>query len=477
MKHERGSDQSGSYSLSEPGHEDPVRSTNHLEEAIVAIINGSSGNDILKGTLSADEINGFAGNDQLFGGRGSDTLNGGDGNDTLDSGSGNDLLNGGAGADRLDGGTGNDLLNGEAGVDILNGGDGFDTLDGGIDADTMNGGDGSDLYIVDNVGDVTMELFDDEEGGFDRVEASVTHTLGFGIEDLNLTGFAAINGSGNAMNNFMTGNDSNNILSGLAGNDTLNGWSGNDRLNGGTGDDFLNGGSGNDVLNGGAGTDVMNGEDGSDTYVVDNEQDVVQEFFDTEGEVDQIQASVTYTLGTGIENLVLTGSATINGTGNQENNVMTSNSANNVLSGLDGDDKLNGGSGDDLLNGDNGNDLLTGGAGADALIGGFGADTFKYNSVNDSPSGVGRDVIIAFQAGAAIGDKVDLTAIDANALVSGNQAFTYIGNTAFTAAGQLRYAEGVLSGSTDADATPEFQIYLLGGPTLAVGGLGTDILL
>ncbi|MBK8275970.1 MAG: calcium-binding protein [Nitrospira sp.] len=432
----------------------------------MAIINGSSGNDILKGTLSADEINGFAGNDQLFGGRGSDTLNGGDGNDTLDSGSGNDLLNGGAGADRLDGGTGNDLLNGEAGVDM-------ESVEGM--APTLNRR--REFYIVDNVGDVTMELFDDEEGGFDRVEASVTHTLGFGIEDLNLTGFAAINGSGNAMNNFMTGNDSNNILSGLAGNDTLNGWSGNDRLNGGTGDDFLNGGSGNDVLNGGAGTDVMNGEDGSDTYVVDNEQDVVQEFFDTEGEVDQIQASVTYTLGTGIENLVLTGSATINGTGNQENNVMTGNSANNVLSGLDGDDKLNGGSGDDLLNGDNGNDLLTGGAGADALIGRFGADTFKYNSVNDSPSGVGRDVIIAFQAGAAIGDKVDLTAIDANALVSGNQAFTYIGNTAFTAAGQLRYAEGVLSGSTDADATPEFQIYLLGGPTLAVGGLGTDILL
>jgi len=443
----------------------------------VAIINGTAANDILRGTLSADEISGFGGNDQLFGGRGSDTLNGGDGNDTLDSGSGNDILNGGAGADNLNGGTGNDLLNGEAGADTLNGGDGFDTLDGGIGADIMNGGDENDLYIVDNVGDVTMELFDDEEGGFDRVEASVTHTLGFGIEDLNLTGFAAINGSGNAMNNFMTGNDSNNVLSGLAGNDTLNGWSGNDQLNGGVGDDTLNGGSGNDVLNGGVGADSMNGDEGSDTYIVDNEQDMVQEFFDIVGEVDQVQASVTYTLGTGIENLVLTGAATINGTGNGNNNVMTGNSANNMLSGLDGNDTINGGSGADLLNGNNGEDLLTGGAGADALIGGSGADTFKYNSVNDTLPDVGRDVIIAFEAGAGIGDKIDLTAIDANALVSGNQAFTYIGSSAFTAAGQLRYAGGVLSGSTDADAASEFQIQLVGAPTLVVGGAGTDILL
>jgi Ca2+-binding RTX toxin-like protein len=117
---------------------------------------------------------------------------------------------------------------------------------------------------------------------------------------------------------------------------------------------------------------------------------------------------------------------------------------------------------------------LYGGAGADALIGGLGADIFKYNSVNDSPAGSGRDVLIGFQGGAGVGDQIHLSAIDANILVAGNQAFTYIGGAAFTAAGQLRYSAGTLSGSTDADAAP---IQLLGGPALTVGGVGTDILL
>ena len=79
----------------------------------------------------------------------------------------------------------------------------------------------------------------------------------------------------------------------------------------------------------------------------------------------------------------------------------------------------------------------------------------------------------------AVSDQIDLSTIDANALTVGNQAFTYIGSAAFSAAGQLRYAGGVLSGSTDADTAPEFQIQLLGGPALFVNptSAGTDILL
>ena len=360
----------------------------------MALINGTSGNNVLNGTLGSDEINGLGGNDQLFGDRGSDILNGG---------SGNDRLRGGVGADELNGGTG---------------------------ADDMNGGDGDDTYIMDNVGDVAKESFDDVDSGFfDRVESSVTHTLGFGIENLSLTGVAAINGTGNAKDNQIGGNEANNVL---------------------------NGGGGNDLLDGGAGADSMDGEGGNDTYIVDNAGDRASEFFDTG--VDTVKASVTYALEFGIENLILTGSAAINGTGNETNNVITGNNANNVLSGLDG------------------NDVLSGGTGADALMGGLGADTFKYKSVNDSPSGVGRDVIIDFKGnGTAIGDRIDLSAIDANALVAGNQTFTYIGSAAFTSAGQLRYAGGILSGSTDADAASELQIYLLGGPALTVGGAGTDM--
>ncbi|NOU10258.1 MAG: calcium-binding protein, partial [Nitrospira sp.] len=152
--------------------------------------------------------------------------------------------------------------------------------------------------------------------------------------------------------------------------------------------------------------------------------------------------------------------------------------------GLDGNDAIyggaladliDGGNGDDSLYGNAGNDTLVGGIGVDRLNGGLGNDTFDYNAAGESPAGVGRDVITDFAgAGAAIGDKIDLTTIDANSLAAGNQAFIWGG--AFTA-GHLRYAGGVLQGNTDADAAAEFEIQLVGTPALVVGGAGTDILL
>ncbi|MGE0642632.1 MAG: calcium-binding protein [Nitrospira sp.] len=427
----------------------------------MALINGTAGNDVLNGTLGSDEVNGLAGDDKLFGNRGSD------------------LLYGGAGKDTLRGDVGDDLL------------------DGGTEADDMNGGDGNDTYLVDNVGDVAKESYDDFEAGFlDGVQSSVTHTLGFGIENLTLTGAAAINGTGNASGNNIDGNEANNVLKGGGGSDIINGSSGNDHLYGEAGFDFLSGGDGNDRLDGGAeddflfgdwgndqlyggagfdslyggdgddrldggsGADFMSGEWGNDTYVVDDLGDSVSEFFD--GGVDTVKASVTHSLGFEVENLVLTGYAAINGTGNEKNNVITGNGAKNVLDGGDG------------------NDQLIGGAGADALTGGLGTDTFKYKSASDSPAGSGKDVIIDFDGrGTLVGDRVDLSAIDANVSVTGNQAFKWIGSDAFTAAGQLRYSGGVLSGSIDGDSAAEFQIHLLGGPTLFVqaGHSGSDILL
>jgi len=140
---------------------------------------------------------------------------------------------------------------------------------------------------------------------------------------------------------------------------------------------------------------------------------------------------------------------------------------------------MDGLAGNDTLAGQAGNDTLLGGIGADSLYGGLGNDLFDYNSVSESPAGVGRDVIADFSgAGAALGDRIDLTTIDANSSAAGNQAFAYIGGAAFTAAGQLRYAGGVLSGNTDANlATAEMEIQLVGTPALVVGGLGTDIFL
>jgi hypothetical protein len=59
---------------------------------------------------------------------------------------------------------------------------------------------------------------------------------------------------------------------------------------------------------------------------------------------------------------------------------------------------------------------------------------------------------------------IDVSTIDANVLVAGNQAFTFIGSVAFSAAGQLRYSGGLLQGSTDADAAAELQVQLTGAP-------------
>jgi subtilisin-like proprotein convertase family protein len=214
-----------------------------------------------------------------------------------------------------------------------------DTLNGGKGNDTMRGGAGNDTYVVDSTGDVIVENLNE---GTDTVQSSISYTLGANLENLTLTGTAAINGTGNSLNNVITGNSGNNTL---------------------------NGGSGNDTLNGGKGNDTMRGGAGNDTYVVDSTGDVIVENLN-EG-TDTVQSSISYTLGANLENLTLTGTAAINGTGNSLNNVITGNSGNNTL---------NSGSGVDTLLGGNGNDILIGGTGNDTLTGGAGSDRFTFNS-------------------------------------------------------------------------------------------------
>ena len=121
----------------------------------------------------------------------------------------------------------------------------------------------------------------------------------------------------------------------------------------------------------------MTGGAGDDTYIVDNTGDIVTENID-EG-TDIVQSSVTYTLSANVENLTLTGTASINGTGNDLNNIITGNSAANILSGGLGDDTINGGNGDDTINAGDGADIITGGVGNDTLNGGSGNDTYIFN--------------------------------------------------------------------------------------------------
>ena len=362
----------------------------------VATLTGTSGIDIILGLDGNDTLKGNDGDDTLVGGTGSDNLSGGAGNDTMIGGNGDDfyyvdsagdvvtetnatLATGGydrvyssvsyglgvnveylsltgTAADA----TGNDLINTLVGNDLAN------TLDGGIGADIMRGGDGNDLYIVDNGGDQVTELAGQ---GTDLVQSSVTYTLssnalnGF-VENLTLIGAAAINGTGNSLDNVITGNDGINILIGNDGTDTLYGNGGADDLRGGNGNDTLFGGAGADALSGGTGDDNMTGGDGSDIYYVDSTADSVTETNATliTGGYDRVYSSVNYGLGGNVEYLALTGSAAISGTGNALDNTLVGNDANNTL---------NGGSGNDILRGMGGNDTL---------IGGLGNDWFVFNT-------------------------------------------------------------------------------------------------
>lgn len=173
----------------------------------------------------------------------------------------NDILRGNAERDRIFGLNGNDRLFGLGGNDLLEGGAGNDFLDGGPGGDRMVGGPGDDIYVVDDPGDVVIELPNE---GTDLVLSSIDWTLSDNVGNLELTGNTAIRGTGNRLGNAIAGNDLNNILRGREGNDRLFGNGGNDRLFGDSGDDLLFGGAGRDRLSGGAGNDELYGETGND---------------------------------------------------------------------------------------------------------------------------------------------------------------------------------------------------------------------
>ena len=303
--------------------------------------------------------------------------------------------------------------------DIIDAQDGNDTITSTFanlqQNDTIKGGNGTDTLIITE-GTVNDIISIDTSNTTNQLDISGTTVFGF--ERFDLTSFA--------------------------GTVSFDGTAGNDWVKGGTGNDDLSGGDGNDTLNGGTGADLLGGGKGNDTYVVDNVGDVIAEFLN-QG-IDTVESSITWTLKANLENLTLTGTTAINGTGNNLNNIITGNTGNNVLNGGAGADTLIGGAGNDsyyvdntadsitenlnqgtdtvfstvtytlttnledltlqgttaingtgndlnnsitgntgnnILTGGLGNDTLTGNAGADTLIGGFGNDSL-YLGLNDN---------------------------------------------------------------------------------------------
>ena len=163
------------------------------------------------------------------------------------------------------------------------------------------------------------------------------------------------------------GDGTNEIMTGGIGADHFYGGSGDDQLSGLENRDYLEGNRGDDTLDGGSGADTMVGGQGNDTYLVDNVGDVVREYANSG--IDLVRSSVTFTLDSQVENLTLTGTEAIDGSGNGLNNLIIGNDKANRLEGQAGQDTLRGGIGNDILAGGTGdNDLLEGGAGFDTYI-------------------------------------------------------------------------------------------------------------
>lgn len=297
-------------------------------------------NNILTGNAAANILDGGLGADMLVGGAGNDAYVVDNVNDliyetstitteidlvqssvsyTLSSNLENLILIGSTAIN----GFGNSLNN------TLTGNTDSNRLDGGIGNDTMIGGLGNDTYVVDSIGDVVIET-STLTTELDAVESSISYTLGANIESLSLIGTNAINGTGNALVNWIGGNAAANIL------------------------------------DGGLGADTLVGDAGNDTYIVDNIGDIVIETDASTitGGTDIVKVSIatsggTYTLSSNLENAMLTNTAFYGLTGNAQNNVLTGNNAENTIKGYEGNDTLNGGLGRDTLIGGHGNDLFT----------------------------------------------------------------------------------------------------------------------
>ena len=254
------------------------------------------------------------------------------------------------------------------------------------------------------------------------------------------------------------------VMVGAAPDRTVTGTSGNDTLSGA---------SGNDSINGLAGADSMSGGLGNDAYFVDNSGDQVIE--NAGAGIDTVNSSITYTLGASIENLMLTGSANRNGTGNAFDNVITGNSGNNTLTGGAG------------------NDWLDGGTGTDSLVGGLGDDTFVVNSSADSvseQSGAGNDTVRSSITHTLGSNFENLTlfgtsAINGTGNAAGNVLYGNSANNTLTAGGGNDLANGgagndtlrgdagndVLEGGGGNDVLSD-----TGGANLFSGQAGTDTL-
>lgn len=411
----------------------------------------------------------------LAGGAGHDILNGSNGDDTLVLTAGGDHLFGNAGNDRFSVsgtvyGTPQTETQPQTFDGLLEGGDGIDTLNvrgsvilrdvtlhnieklalsplevtvlpansapytltspAQLITDTSVSGERPDLEIG-GTGTLTLNLAGQRFNGSD-----------IAIEEGTAIAFT-INGSTKADNivgtsgaETIVGNGGADVIFGAAGDDHLLGGVGNDYLQGDAGDDWLDGGLGDDVLVGGAGRDVADysalsipsAAPGTSALGVTVDLGITVRQDTHLGGQDKL-SGVEGLLGTSYTDLLI---------GNEQ--------ANNLFGNM-------------------GDDRLIGGGGADALFGNSGADVFAYRALSDSaPGATTRDTIWDFTH--SEGDRIDLSSVDANSRLAGDQAF-YLGGSSFTRhAGEIiqiqQGGDTVIRADVNGDAIADFALLLHG---------------
>ena len=446
------------------------------DEAGAAKAVGDNGNNTLIGNKFDNTLIGNGGDDTLDGWfyspfyapvvdtlktTGNDTLNGGNGNDLFRIDSANDIVVESAlafGVDtvefkaaaatssytltagvenlkmlgNLTEGVGNNLNNriiGDTTANVLKGGYGDDYLDGGSGIDNFEGGYGDDTFLVDNLLENIKEIAGQ---GNDWVQsANINLDLGtqgnwIDIENAKLTGTSNLNLTGRETNNHLVGND------------------------------------GSNVLNGGDGIDTLEGGLGNDTYVIDTKTDTLVEVtnqVDTNGVVktgwiDTIQSSVSFemTFLLNFENLSLSGSSAIDGTGNANNNEIRGNDSANKLTGAGG------------------NDILDGAGGLDTLIGGSGNDTYRLSNDGDK---------ITEYAGIIEGtDTIEIQNSFDLQTVTNIENLTLTGTSATNGTGTngANVLTGNTAGNTLTGLNGDDTLIGKDGLDILIGGLGVDTL-